>query len=126
MRKFVASLAVIENILRNAAQYLGDGESFCALFKDDRKNLNDGQVPYKKKEKKCQHFDFRRTISLQTKAGKHLLCVEAEFLDIIQTKVFRVFLLDISSHLYTLQLCLEISSNSCILLQFLQSSYCTL
>ncbi len=37
---------------------------------------------------------------------------EAEFLDEIQTKVLKVFLLAIHSHLYTLQLCLEISISS--------------
>jgi hypothetical protein len=39
-------------------------------------------------------------------------CAEAELLDKIQTKVLRVFLLTIHSHLYTLQLCLEISISS--------------
>ncbi len=52
---------------------------------------------------------------------------EAEFLDEIKTKVIRVYLQAIHSHLY-LQLCLEISisSNSRNLLQFLEFSYCTL
>ncbi len=51
-------------------------------------------------------------------------CPEAEFLDEIQTKVFRVFFLAIHSNLYTQQLCLEIfiSSNSRNLLKFLQFS----
>jgi hypothetical protein len=51
---------------------------------------------------------------------------KAEFLNEVQTKVLRVFLLAIHSHL--IQLCLEIyiSSNSRNLLQFLQFSYCTL
>jgi hypothetical protein len=53
------------------------------------------------------------------------MTAEAEFLDEIHTKVFRVFLLANQS---PLQLCLKItnSSNSRNLLQFLQSSYCTL
>ncbi len=56
---------------------------------------------------------------------------EVKFLDEIQTTVLRVFLLAIHSHLYSLQLCLEIyfSSNSRNLLQslqFLQFIYCTL
>jgi hypothetical protein len=37
---------------------------------------------------------------------------DAEFSDEIQTKVFRVFLLAIHSHLYSLQLCLVISISS--------------
>jgi hypothetical protein len=49
--------------------------------------------------------------------------VDTEFVDEIQTKVFRVFLLAIHSRL--LQLCLEISSNLRNLLGFLQFSYCT-
>jgi hypothetical protein len=40
------------------------------------------------------------------------MCAEAEFLDEIKTKVLRVFLFVIHSHLYTLQLCLEISISS--------------
>jgi hypothetical protein len=50
---------------------------------------------------------------------------EAEFLDKIQKKVFRVFLL--AAHKSALQLCLEISisSNSRILVQFLEFNYCT-
>ena len=49
------------------------------------------------------------------------MCTEAEFFDEIRTKVLRVVLLAIHSHL--LQLCLEISisSNSRNLLQFLGS-----
>ncbi len=43
---------------------------------------------------------------------KHDINPEAEFLDEIQTKVLRVFLLAIHSHLYILQLCLEISISS--------------
>ncbi len=48
---------------------------------------------------------------------------EAEFLDEIQTKFLRVFLIDVHSHLY-LQLCLEIyiSSNSRILLRISSNS----
>ncbi len=70
---------------------------------------------------------------------KHDTNPEAEFLNEIQTKVFRVYLLAIHSHLYNLQLCLEIyiSSNSLNLLNissnfkpfyvfYVQFSYCTL
>ncbi len=51
---------------------------------------------------------------------------KAEFLDEIQTKVLRVFLLAIHSHLYSFALRFSFSSNSRNLLQFLQFSYCTL
>jgi hypothetical protein len=52
--------------------------------------------------------------------GKEVL-PEVEYLDEIQTKIFKVFLIAIYSYLYTLQLCLEISisSNSRNLSQFL-------
>ncbi len=52
--------------------------------------------------------------------GKEVL-PEVKYLDEIQTKIFKVFLIAIHSYLYTLQLCLEISisSNSRNLLQFL-------
>ncbi len=46
---------------------------------------------------------------------------EAEFLDIIQTKIVRLFLLAIHSHLYCLEI--YISSNSRNLLQFLELSF---
>ncbi len=51
---------------------------------------------------------------------------EAAFLDEIQTKVFRAFLIDIHSHLYSFAFEISISSNSCNLTQFLQFSYSTL
>ncbi len=51
---------------------------------------------------------------------------EAEFLDETQTKVFRVFLLAIHSHLYSFALEIFISSSSLNLWEFLEFSYCTL
>jgi hypothetical protein len=48
---------------------------------------------------------------------------EAEFLGEIQTKVLRVFLLAIHSHLYSFEI--SISSNSRNILQFPQFIYCT-
>jgi hypothetical protein len=48
--------------------------------------------------------------------------VEAEFLDEIQTKVFRVFLLAIHSHLYSFALEISISSNSRNLLRIFSNS----
>ncbi len=63
---------------------------------------------------------FRRIVNsgrFQTK--------EAEFLDEIQTKVFRVFLLAVNSHIYSFALrylFLQTQATSYILLQF---SYCT-
>jgi hypothetical protein len=55
----------------------------------------------------------------------HFLTTEAEFLDELPTKVLGVFLFAIHSQ-SPLQLCLEISSNSRNLLQFLEASYWTL
>ncbi len=79
-------------------------------------------------------FSFYVRVSASNSQRKHPLKVkyriilswpEVEFLDEIQTKVFRVFLLHLQS---PLQLCPEIyiSSNLRNLLQFLQFSYCTL
>ncbi len=51
-----------------------------------------------------------------------LACPEAEFLDEIQTKVCRVFLPAIHSHLYSFALRFQTQATSYIL----QFSYCTL
>jgi hypothetical protein len=71
-----------------------------------------------------REFGFFQSMKIEVRKYTRR-CPEAEFLDEIQTKVFRVFLLAIHSQLYTLQLCLEISvsSNSRNLLQFLELLY---
>jgi len=74
---------------------------------------------YDTNEALCQFWFFCSVII-------EVLSIEAEFLDEIQTKVLRVFLLAIHSHLYSFALRLAISSNSRNLLQFLRFSYCTL
>ncbi len=51
---------------------------------------------------------------------------EDELLDEVQTKVIKVFLLALHSHLYSLALSFLFSSHSRNFLQFLQFNYCTL
>jgi hypothetical protein len=59
-------------------------------------------------------------------ANTAMVIPEAEFFDEIQTKVLRVFLLDIHSHLYSFALKFLFLQTHATSDVFLQLSYCTL